>query len=259
MLAHAIPPWLCASVLAMEIMKKRLFLLSAAAAVSSAFAATPTPPVAPAGSPTPAKAAAPSPMPAPATSAPIVAPTQAAAPKSLNPVVGGPSATAPVPTPAAAPVSATPTDTCAKPVVKKKKKRKPKAAPVTEAATEQVSPEQAAYEKAVRDRKALLESRAAAKLAATWTNVESTGCAFMGPLFEKILSSAEGEILVPMPPTWGTAPKITASSSWIRAELTEGSLVVRRDANPGQLRAAHLAIEAPSAYCDVIVHQHAAR
>lgn len=233
-------------------MKNRLFLLSAAAAVSSAFAATPTTPVAPSVAPVPAKATVPSQPPTP-----TVAPVQAATPKPVTPAA--PAATAAAPTPVAAPLSAPPADTCVKPVAKKKKKRKPRATLVKEAPNEQVSPEQAAYEKAVRSQKELLEARAAAKLEATWTNVESTGCAFMGPLFEKILSSAEGEILVPMPPTWGAAPKITASASWIRAELTDGSLVVHREANPGALRATHLAIEAPSAYCDVIVHQHAAR
>lgn len=232
--------------------KSALLLTTLALGVTSAFAApsAPTPMAAPT-SPTAPVSPATSAL---AKSAPSMAPSHSApALMPATPVKGAaPSAAVSAP---AAPAEAT-----AAPAVKKgkhkTKKRKPKAKAVATQPSEHVP---SAYEVAVAEHAARHAHRERQRAAARWSQVETTGCAFMGPVYEKIASAVGARYQVELPSTAGGAPSnLTTTAPWLTAKQEGNQLVVWIAANEGEFRRAHVALETPGVFCDVVVHQAAA-
>lgn len=233
--------------------KSALLLTTLALGVNSAFAAPPATP-APAASPVVALA-----QPAPAAlTKPASMPPGHSAPMPVAPAKGAtPSGLASAPTvvrPAA------PAETVAAPALKKakpkKKRHKPKVKAVAVLPSEHVP---SAYEVAVAERAARHATRERQQAAARWSQVETTGCSFMGPVYEKVSPAAGTLRQVELPATAaGTPSKLTTTAPWLTAKQEGNQLVVMADANKGEFRRAHVALETPGVFCDVVVHQASA-
>jgi hypothetical protein len=81
----------------------------------------------------------------------------------------------------------------------------------------------------------------------------------MGPVYEKIASAVGARYQVELPSTAGGTPsKLTTTAPWLTAKQEGNQLVVWIAANEGEFRRAHVALETPGVFCDVVVHQAAA-
>ena len=227
--------------------KSALLLTTLALGVTSAFAAPPATSVAPAApasvSPTSPGGLAANPVLAPAKvePAPSKVPGQAASPSSAAPV------RAPADTVAA---------TALKKAKPKKKKRKPKVKAIASQPSAHVP---SAYEVAVAEHATRHAVRERHRAAARWSQVETTGCAFMGPVYEKVSPATGALRQVELPSTAMRTPfKLTTTAPWLTAKQQGNQLVVMVDANQGEFRRAHVALETPGVFCDVVVHQASA-
>lgn len=245
--------------------KSALLLTTLALGVTSAFAApsAPTPmaaPTSPTAPVSPATSALAKSAPSMAQAKPALAPTPSTAPSHSAPAlmpatpVKGAAPSAAVTAPAA------PAEATAAPAVRKgkhkTKKRKPKAKAVATQPSEHVP---SAYEVAVAERAARHAHRERQQAAARWSQVETTGCAFMGPVYEKIASAVGARYQVELPSTAGGTPsKLTTTAPWLTAKQEGNQLVVWIAVNEGEFRRAHVALETPGVFCDVVVHQAAA-
>lgn len=241
-----------------------LYLSALTLLVSSAFAAPTTTPVAPVASPTPAQPAM-----GGVAKAPVAAlSAQPGAAVGALPVKGVASAPAPSsPKLPVAPVAGSvlpvsPPPSAVKPAAHRKAHHKKKPNLRHEApkvVDEEKAPEEhvpTAYEIAVKERAELLEARQRAKAEARWTYVESTGCAFMAPVFEKLIAREGDTIVVQLPDTAEGSPvKVTSAAPWVTAERNAGTFTVAVQANNGDYRKAHVALETPGVFCDVVVNQ----
>ena len=116
-----------------------------------------------------------------------------------------------------------------------------------------------AYEVAVSEHAARRATRERQRAAARWSQVETTGCAFIGPVYEKVAPAAGALRQVELPSTAaGTPSKLTTTAPWLTAKQEGNQLMVLVEANTGEFRRAHVALETPGVFCDVVVNQASA-
>lgn len=244
-------------------MKKTALLLSAFTfASAAAFAADPAKPqpVAPAAPAAPSLTGAKPQAPAPAMPKAPVAPVQTVQPAaSVKP--GQPAAAPVAPPPVAATPAPAPDTTAAckpAPKAKHKKKLKPKvkAAPVEKAHDEEPEQKLTPYEQALKDQAAHQAARQRIQDELRQTAPTSNGCAFLAPAYEHIVPAAGGSVSMPLPGRIdGDIVKVNSTEPWMTVTREGQVLNVTTTENTGEFRTAHITLEVPGLFCDVMVNQ----